>query len=350
MSMKLLLIGTDDGIVPCAAVAARLKSVGHKVTVAAPPEDPASAAKLVKNIEQVVLLPATADSTDDGRTWLDMVSRGVYDLLMAAAAAGSTVWRCVVVSPMDMFLSYPSTYLPTNEWQPKPTTDPVQLGPHLAEFVLREFTRGSRLAGVVLRVGRPEASRFLLSEAAATDGILELVQREDDVSTGSARDQVLQYRVEHLLDPACLVFDDEATAAAAHAADAAAAAAAAASQPPAAAAASEIKKVLLLGANGMLGPPVVNELGDSYALTVTDLNPYGWRKEGDEIVAGTGDRDDIDLIKPLDQFAQPCQSELLDVSDQAAVAAATASADVTVNCAVVSRMTRDLCLAAILCA
>ena len=46
---------------------------------------------------------------------------------------------------------------------------------------------------------------------------------------------------------------------------------------PAAVSADSIDKVLLLGANGMLGPPVVNELGDAYSLKVTDLNPYGKR-------------------------------------------------------------------------
>ena len=46
---------------------------------------------------------------------------------------------------------------------------------------------------------------------------------------------------------------------------------------PAPVAADTIGSVLLLGANGMLGPPVVNELGDHYSLSVTDINPYGWR-------------------------------------------------------------------------
>jgi hypothetical protein len=131
MGLSLLLVCTDDGIVSCAALASRLQSAGHKVVVAAPPTDPADAVKLVKNIEQIVLLPATADG-DDGRTWLDMSSRGVYDLLTAASSsAESKVWRCVVVSTMDLFLGHSPTHLPTPEWQPRPSTDPSQLGPHL---------------------------------------------------------------------------------------------------------------------------------------------------------------------------------------------------------------------------
>ena len=51
---------------------------------------------------------------------------------------------------------------------------------------------------------------------------------------------------------------------------------------PSEVAADTIGSVLLLGANGMLGPPVVNELGDHYSLSVTDINPYGWRQGGDE--------------------------------------------------------------------
>eukprot|EP01048_Picozoa_sp_COSAG05_P016580 COSAG05_NODE_2152_length_3472_cov_3.475245_2_plen_358_part_00 len=348
---KVLLVCTDDGTVPCAAVAASLKSVGHKVVTAPPPPDPAAAVKLVKNIEQIVLLSPTADG-EDGRTWLDMATRGTYDLLTAAAAPESTVCRCVVVSTMDLFLAYPLSYLPTEHWEPKPSTSPLQLGPHLAEFVLREFTRGSRLSGVVLRVGRPEdGSRFLLSSSAAAEGILELVQREEGNS--HQLDAVVEhhhpkkYRVEHLIDPNCLTFANEAAAEAAAAADAAA------EEFPRAGSAGGMEagsKVLLLGANGMLGPPVVNVLGDSYALTVTDLHEYGydshcllrpfanslvllllflhncfethctmkdavfmryallrtrrWRKEGDDVVPGQ-DRDDIDLVKPLEDFAQP---------------------------------------------
>ena len=103
---------------------------------------------------------------------------------------------------------------------------------------------------------------------------------------------------------------------------------------PAPVAADTIVSVLLLGANGMLGPPVVNELGDHYSLSVTDINPYGWRQGGDEIVAGTGEREDIELVKPLSDFAKPCEDSLVDVADAAAVAAATAGVDATVNCAV----------------
>lgn len=218
-----------------------------------------------------------------------------------------------------------------------------------AEYVLREFTRGSHLAGVVLRVGRPGCPRFLLSEAAAVDGILELLV-EGGAVDGNGQDggkdarkggrplaAPMQYHVKHQLDPQCMEFEDEAAAVTAHAAAATAAAAAVEAEAAVSAAAggpSEVEKVLLLGANGMLGPPVVNELGDSYTLTVTDLNPYGWRKKGDDMVDGTGERSDIDLIKPLAEFARPCHSELLDVADQAAVDAATAAVDATVNCAV----------------
>lgn len=93
-----------------------------------------------------------------------------------------------------------------------------------------------------------------------------------------------------------------------------------------------VEKVLLLGANGMLGPPVVNALGDDFALTVTDLNPYGWRAGGDEIVAGADGL--VDLIKPLREFQQPCTEELVDVADADAVETVTAAVDATVNCAV----------------
>ena len=57
-------------------------------------------------IEQILLSPAAADA--GGRAWLDMDTRGVYDLLAAARAAG--VARVVVLSTMDLFLAYPEAY------------------------------------------------------------------------------------------------------------------------------------------------------------------------------------------------------------------------------------------------
>ena len=42
----------------------------------------------------------------------------------------------------------------------------------------------------------------------------------------------------------------------------------------------------------------------------------------------------LQLIKPLSDFAKPCEDSLVDVADAAAVAAATAGVDATVNCAV----------------
>ena len=51
---------------------------------------------------------------------------------------------------------------------------------------------------------------------------------------------------------------------------------------------------------------------------------YGWRAGGDAIVAGTGDRADIELVKPLTDFSKECVDSLVDVADVDAVAEVSA--------------------------
>jgi nucleoside-diphosphate-sugar epimerase len=326
--MSVLLVGPSAADVggPLALLAEALGAAGRTVVRAGVPEGQTEAFALCRGVETIVLAPATADA-EGGRAWLDSCTRGTYDLLCAAAEA--SVQRVVVLSTLDLFLAYPAAFKVGADWRPRPSTVPAQLGPHLAEFVAREFARGSHLCVAVVRLGHvgDAAQRFWIAADAVAAQLVKFVTSPGPVDIVPTHHHPGKYRVLHLLDPACEFLP------AGERVDVVAAAAAVAAAP-AAVPVDSIKKVLLLGANGMLGPPVVNELGDTFALAVTDLNPYGWRASGDKIVAGTGSMNSISLAKPLADFAMPCEEALLNVADATAVAAATAAVDATVNCAV----------------
>ena len=214
------------------------------------------------------------------RSWLDTCTRGTYDLLCAACDTGGVTERVVVLSTLAIFEDYPEAFKVGADWQPRPSTDPQQLGPHLTEFVAREFARSSPLSVVIARLGHLDdtSKRFWVTAESATAQLVQLITTRGPVDVIPSHHRPGKYRVLHLNDPACDVLPPGQTLDVA-AADAATAELANGNAPPPADA-TAVDKVLLLGANGMLGPPVVNALGDDFALTVTDLNPYGWRAGG----------------------------------------------------------------------
>lgn len=317
---SILLVGPSSRGSLLAVLADALRSAGNAVATSQMPNSQDAAFTLCRGVHAVVIVPETQDIGE--RTWLDTAGRGTYDLLSAACDSTST--RSVfVLSTLDLFLTYPSTFKIGADWQPRPSTDPVQLSPHVTEFVAREFARGSPLSVVIARVGHLDDSseRFWVKGSDASEQLVRLIVGRSTSDPVNTHSHPGKYRVVHIIDSSCHVLPagEDVDVAAARAAVAAL---------PGTVPADNINKVLLLGANGMLGPPVVNELGDNYALSVTDINPYGWRKTGDAVVAGTGERADIDLVKPLSDFTQPCESFILDVADAAGVAKATAAVDV----------------------
>jgi nucleoside-diphosphate-sugar epimerase len=317
---SILLVGPSSRGSLMAVLAEALRGGGNVVATTHMPTSQDAAFALCRGVNAVVILPETQDIGE--RTWLDTAGRGTYDLLSAACDSTSTR-SVIVLSTMDLFLGYPSTFKVGADWQPRPSTDPTQLSPHVTEFVAREFARGSALSVVIARVGHLDdnSERFWVKSSDASEQLVSLIVRRGASDPVDTHHHPGKYRVLHLIDSSCEVLPagEDVDVAAARAATGAVSETVAP---------DNINKVLLLGANGMLGPPVVNELGDSYALSVTDVNPYGWRKGGDNVVAGTGERDDIDLVKPLSDFAQPCESAILDVADADGVAEATAVVDV----------------------
>lgn len=329
---SVLLVGPSFTGSPLALLAEALREARWSVATSHMPSDQTEAFALCRGQGTIVIVPETA--TLGQRTWLDTCTRGTYDLLCAACDTGGVVERVVVLSTLDVFGAYPEAFKIGPDWQPRPSTDPEQLGPHLTEFVAREFARSSPLAVVIARLGHLDdaAQRFWVSAKVAMAQLVNLITTRGPVDVIPSHHRPGKYRILHLNDPACDVLPagQKLDAPAANAATAALADPPLETPDPTSAL---VKKVLLLGANGMLGPPVVNALGDDFALTVTDLHPYGWRAGGDEIVAGAGDSL-VGLIKPLSDFRQPCKEELVDVADADAVEKVTAKVDATVNCAV----------------
>lgn len=89
--------------------------------------------------------------------YLDAMTRGLYNLLMAAYQEG--VNRVVYLSTLDLMSAYGPEFIVTERWRPRPTTEPHLLGKHLGEYVCREFAREHKLTIVVLRLGTMINSR-----------------------------------------------------------------------------------------------------------------------------------------------------------------------------------------------
>ncbi len=109
--------------------------------------------------EQIVLLTnctafagAGAIGEGDDAAWLDEATRGCFNLLCAATAA--EVRRVIVVSCLDVFAPYGENLTVDENFRPRPSVAPTQLGPHLTEFLAREFahTHGG-LNVTVVRIG-----------------------------------------------------------------------------------------------------------------------------------------------------------------------------------------------------
>jgi nucleoside-diphosphate-sugar epimerase len=80
---------------------------------------------------------------------LDIATRGTYYLM----TTGKSLSRFIVLSSLRMFERYPANYWITEQWAPRPTTDPDDLVPFLAEATVREASRVLPLAAIALRIG-----------------------------------------------------------------------------------------------------------------------------------------------------------------------------------------------------
>ena len=173
--------------------------------------------------------------------------------------------RVVVVSCLDVFERYGADLAVDENFMPRPTMSPTQLGPHLTEFLAREFahTHGA-LDVTVARIGVISTGTAGGAEGRAVAGVAALLQEDDEATQGRRSNgqffnppgERTRFTITHLDDTGAvpraastLPFPEVAPV------------------PP-----RELERVLILGGGGILGPPVVEELGDSYTLRVTDVH------------------------------------------------------------------------------
>lgn len=93
-----------------------------------------------------VIVHGLPDGVDD-RDLLDHASSATWNLLTTTRAS-----RYVFLSSMRIFDSYGEGWHVTERWAARPTTDPVQLAPYLAEVASREITRVRPVECRVLRL------------------------------------------------------------------------------------------------------------------------------------------------------------------------------------------------------
>jgi nucleoside-diphosphate-sugar epimerase len=110
----------------------------------------ASTNLLVRGMDAIVVA-AEALLDEPATTYLDAMTRGLYNLLLAAYQEG--VKRVVFLSTLELMAAYDPDYIVTERWRPRPTPEPRLLGKHLGEYVCREFAREHKLTVVVLRLG-----------------------------------------------------------------------------------------------------------------------------------------------------------------------------------------------------
>lgn len=82
---------------------------------------------------------------------LDYYSRGTHVLFKAAVEAG--VRRFVYGSTLDLFRPYPDDVYISEMWRPKPTPDMAPLSRYLGELVCKEFARDFLVGVTALRLG-----------------------------------------------------------------------------------------------------------------------------------------------------------------------------------------------------
>jgi nucleoside-diphosphate-sugar epimerase len=125
-----------------------LRLPAHEVSVLLDdPRDRDTAARATGRVDAVVCgLPDHA--SQDPLESLDWASRGVYNLITTATGAQ----RFVLLSSLRPFERYPLDHNVTEYWAPRPSTDPDDLVPFVAEAVVREASHTLPIKAVCLRL------------------------------------------------------------------------------------------------------------------------------------------------------------------------------------------------------
>lgn len=109
----------------------------------------ASTDALVQGIDTIIHQPITVQDT--AAACLDASGRCTYNLLLAAMHAG--VRQVILISSLDLMLSYDEDMTVSETWRPRPSTDATILSTHISEFIAREFAHDNALKLLIMRLG-----------------------------------------------------------------------------------------------------------------------------------------------------------------------------------------------------
>ena len=270
--------------------------------------DPQSMWQAVRDIDAVIHTgeaPANTPSDPEARAvfLLDYYTRGTHVLFKAAVEAG--VKRFVYGSTLDLFRPYPDVVYISEMWQPLPTPDIEPMSRYLGELTCREFARDYHAGVTALRLGTIALEEDVVGQTPD----LAWLDRRDAVrafcgaltarDTGDHPNWARRWGLFHicakppnpryLCDRAAQIVEPQ------HHFDQAWKAAGGATGPslpvwqdvqapnsPSPSAAGK-RKVLFLGASGLVGPFITPGLEPHYDLTAADVKPHPDGKPVDQV-------------------------------------------------------------------
>ena len=299
--MRVLITGTDtrQAQIALAALKAAHEVIGINEDALL---EPARLEAELAGVEAVLHL-APLLAVEDARRAFDLATRGTYNLMKAAIAAG--VRRVVVGSTLELFDRIPISWKVTEGWRPRPCPIPEHLVPLLAEQSVRESARGVNLPAVCLRFG-------IASEAETAEHIFDAV-----CAVGNHRPF---WRVRHVGQRTGTRQDDgrswqESLG------------------PEQPVASRPIRKVVVFGAGGPVAADATQMLKAAYTLRLTDLRPL------EDIAREAKPQSEYaPLPVPLDA---PHENLVVDVRNYEEVEAACEGMDAIVNCTVVRHDPED---------
>jgi nucleoside-diphosphate-sugar epimerase len=293
--------------------------------------DPAFVEEIVQGIDAVLHLAPLYSRLNDETSSLDHATRGTYQLVNVAAAAGAK--RILLASTLELFAAHWARYRVDESWRPRPQPSLDHFCAYLAEVAVREVTRETLVPALCLRLGMvveggaaathpfdprwlhvdDAVSAILRGLAVEIEGwrIYHIAAAGDRAAVPVARaaDEPLSYHPQHDFaahwpeQPTFSIFT-----------------------PPAPMPTRPVQKVVVFGAGGPLGAAVAQELATSYTLRLTDVRPI------EELAHATPQSPGA----PLPVEPQPPHTwQVVDVRDAAQVMAACQGMDAIVNCSVV---------------
>ncbi|MCA1595096.1 MAG: NAD(P)-dependent oxidoreductase [Chloroflexi bacterium] len=334
--MHLLITGGDG---PLARAAAHSLKSDHAIRMIAPAFSRASfegvetlegdltesafVAEAVRDVDAVIHLGPLAARVDATGEVLGRLARGTYELFTAATGAG--VKTFIVGSSLRIFDRLPASWKVSEEWKPRPTTAPDQLGAWIAELCVRECARTEAINAVCVRFGElvddqeaaslPYDPRWIHVDD-AVEGLRKVLdsitaagprrrgtweennpREEDNAPAGGVIPTVRSRSWREFLAPAHPVKS------------------------------RKIRRVVIFGAGGPVAASAARELTGRYALRLTDLRSIeSITTEGRPQFPGA----------PLPMAPRPPDEwQIVDVRDPVAVMAACEGMDAIVNCTVV---------------